>query len=229
MTNMDLFVAIFAGFLVVYLIQYLRNTVYQMSIGFVGLNRIPKVLLELANINKENGTSYENLTKEEKRKFGKINEKVSEAFFCTLTYIDAHELIHIQKSRNSYFHRVSSSDKYLIHEKLGELKDEEVDYVLYRRDNGWLQGSILIGYLLKQGQISGGKREVTPLFEFPERLMKWRFFTKSLQKKYNLKGDTVAEYIGKDELGYSTGVYMDIHETEDIKERPSFLFRIYWA
>lgn len=203
-----------------------KSSVHQINISFYGLNKIPKSLLELANINKSHNTSYSDLLKEEKGKFDKIYEKIHDAVWCTLTYIDSHELIHIQKPKGSYLHKVSDDDRYLIREELGELKDgKELYYVLYRKNNGWLRGSMLIGYLLKQERL-GEKEKVIPLFEFPERLMRWHYFTKGLQKKYNLKEDTIADYISEDELGYSHGIYMVSYETES-KEGPNFWFRIY--
>ena len=224
---METFLTIVA---VIFLIQFVfrgifKGSVHQINISFYGLNKIPKALLELANINKDHDTSYNDLTKEEQGKFDKIHEKLHDAVWCTLTYVDSHDLIHIQKPKSSSFHKVSKDDPCLIHEELGELKESELHYVLYRKDNGFLRGSVLIGYLLKQKRL-GEKEEVIPLFEFPERLMRWRFFTKGLQNKYKLKEDTVADYIDKDELGYSTGIYMVSYETQN-KEGANFWFRVY--
>lgn len=224
---METFLTIVA---VIFLIQFIfrgifKGSVHQINISGLWSNKIPKPLLELANISKSHDTSYSDLTKEEQGKFDKIHEKVHDAVWCTLTYIDSHDLIHVQKPKGGYFHKVSKDDRYLIREELGELKDSELHYVLYRKDNGWLRGSMLIGYLLKQKRL-GEKEEVIPLFEFPERLMRWRFFTKGLQNKYHLKEDTIADYVEKDELGYSGGIYMVSYETEN-KESANFWFRIY--
>ncbi len=221
---MDTFLTIIA---VIFLIQFVfkgifKDSVHQINISLYGLNKIPKALLELASINKNHNTSYSDLTKEEQKKFDRVYEKLRDAVWCTLTYIGSHDLIHVQKPKSSYFHKVSKDDRYLIYEELGELKDPELCYVLYRKDNGWLRGSMLIGYLKRQG----GKEEVIQLFEFPERLMRWRFFTKGLQNKYNLKEDIIAHYIVSDELGYSGGIYMVDYETEN-KDSANFWFRIY--
>ena len=215
---------------VIFLIQFVfkgifKDSVHQLNISLSELYKIPKVLLELANINTSHETSYSDLTKEEKAKFDKIYEKIYDAVSCTLTYIDSHNLIHVQKPKGDYFHKVSNDDRYLIHTGLGELKESELHYVLYRKDNGWLRGSVLMGYLLKQKRL-GEKEEVIPLFEFPERLIRWHFFSKGLQAKYKLKEDTIADYIGEDELGYSRGIYMVSYEKED-KGSPNFWFRIY--
>lgn len=225
---METFLTIVA---VIFLIQFVfrgifKGSVHQINISFYGLNKIPKALLELANINKDHATSYSDLTKEEQGKFDKIHEKVHDAVWCTLTYMDSHDLIHVQKPKGSYLHKVSDDDRYLIREEFGELKDgKELYYILYRKNNGWLRGSMLIGYLLKQERLRE-KEKVIPLFKFPERLMKWRYFTKGLQKQYNLKEDTIADYISEDELGYSRGIYMVSYETQN-KEGANFWFRVY--
>lgn len=225
---MDTFLTIVA---VIFIIQFafkgiFKGSVHQINISGLWSNKIPKPLLELANINKSNDISYSDLTKEEQGKFDKIYEKIHDAIWCTLTYMDSHDLIHVQKPKRSYLHKVSDDDRYLIREELGELKDgKEIYYVLYRKTNGWFKGSILIGYLLIERRL-GEKEEVIPLFEFPERLMRWRYFTKGLQSQYKLKEDTVADYIGEDELGFSRGIYMVSYELEN-KDRANFWFRIY--
>lgn len=199
----------------------------QVGIAFMGFYKIPKVVLELAGINKGSDTPWDDFTKEEKERFQKINEKIHNAVFSTLTYIRSHNLIHVQKKDQSYFHKITDDNRYLIYEKLGELPNKsEVYYVLYRRDNGWLRGANLIGYLLKSyGWACPEKKEVTKLFEFPEKLITKRFFTRGLQKKYNLKGDFSADYLEKDELGYGHGVSNFYYETEN-KEWFSFWFTV---
>lgn len=178
---------------------------HQLRIDLWGFNSIPKLLLNLANINKNENVSYDSLTKDEKRKFEKTYEKIKNSIFCTLTYIGSDNLIHVKKVNNDYFYKTSDSDRYLIYEELEELKDYKIYYVLYRKDNGWLRGSMLTGYLLRRKNHE--KEEVVPLFKFPERIMRWSFFTKGLQNKHHLKEDVVADYIDKDELGYSGGIY----------------------
>lgn len=213
------------------LLQFLIENIFkysnhQMNISLYGIHKIPKIILELAKINKNNIGYYTELSKEEQEKYTKIYDKMNNAIYCTLTYIRSHNLIHIQKDGRSYFYKISDNDRYLIYEEIGKLPDgKEVNYVLYRKDNGWLRGSVLIGYLLKRTPL--GKEEVMlPLFKFPERLITKRFFNKGLLRKYKLKEDTVADYLNKDELGYSRGIYGVSIETEN-KEGINFWFRIY--
>lgn len=198
----------------------------QINISLYGIHKIPKVILELANINKNNIGFYTELSKDEQEKYTKIYEKLHETIFCTLNYIRSHNLIHIQKADRSYFHKISNNDRYLIDDEIGELpKNRELRYVLYRKDNGLLRGSTLTGYfIIKRKHLE--KEEVIRLFEFPEMLITRRFFTKGLQKKYQLKEDVVADYIEKDDLGYSSSFYHVSYETEN-KDGINFWFRIY--
>lgn len=225
---MDIFFTIIALiFVYKFIIKgFFANNVHQINISPVGINfKIPRALLELANIDNNHDVAYSELSKEEQVKFNKIHEKLNDIAWCTLTYIDSHDLIHIQKSKTSYFHKVSNDNPYLIHEEIGKTKEYELHFVLYRKNNGLLKGSILIGYLLKQKPL-GTKEEVIPLFEFPERLIRWNLFTKGLQNQYKLKQDTVADYIDKDELGYSRSLYMVSYDTTD-KDKTNFWFRIF--
>lgn len=203
--------------------DFFKGSVSQAGISLYGFNKIPKVLLDLASINRSQDTSYGDLNKEEQKKFDKVYEKIHDAIWCKLTYLDSHDLIHIQKTKDSYLHQISDNSRHLVYEEIDE--ESSLCYILYRKDNGWFRGAELIGYLMEETHSPENPKPII-LFRFPEKLIRWRFFTKSLQDRYHLEEHTIGDYIDKDELGYSGGYSMVSYETKS-KENAIFNFSVY--
>lgn len=180
-------------------------------------DKVPKLLLKLVKINRDNVT-WDNLTKEESKKVGEYYQKLEKAAWAQLTFLYNQNLVHIRSNDDNRFYPLDKWERELVHEEIGRIdKDIAVEYVLYRKKGGWFKTPILIGYLRSGDEYSIGdkKGEVEVIFEFPENLVKATFFTKGLENKFKLEKDVRADSsLNKNEFGDNEEYYYVNYDQE---------------
>ncbi len=185
---------------------FIKTESCQLSIFLPGFQKIPKLLLKLAKIEKDGEVTWGDLDKTEEKRLMKYNDKLMSVSYIWLTFLYNQNLIHLQlpTENRSFFIPIDKHQKELIHENIGSLdEDIDVEFVVYRQTKSWFRSPVLIGYLKKGKKIllETEEKEIEILFEFPETLVKRKFFTKVLENKYKLKKNTFTESI-KDDLGH---------------------------
>lgn len=177
-------------------------------------NKIPKLILKLCGIDSKKDLTYDDLTKEQKKKVSKYQEKLRTISSCFLTFLDSQKLIHVERGDRSYFMHTDHADKSLINMELGKnAKGEVVNFILYRKSRSLFKSSVLVGYLLFEAK-KGQETEI--VFKFPEDLVRRIFFVKGLVKEFGLEEDVVADYIGKNEMDDEETIYVSTYEQKNL-------------
>lgn len=159
------------------------------------------MILELCEIEPEKNLEYEDLNPKQKGKVMKYIEKLESASSCWLTFLDNQNLIHVEREERSYFFHTDHASNDLINLELGVTNNGKlVNFVLYRKKQGFLRSPLLIGYL-QSDYINKDQRKPEVLFMFPEVLAKRDFYLNSLKKKYNLEEDIAAGYRENNDMG----------------------------
>ncbi len=192
-------------FLLIYLWQsFFKVPSYQLTIRSSGLKKIPKLILNLAKVEKDGDVTWKDLNKTEKERVIKYYEKFQNVSCTNLTFLYSQSLVHIQLTDKSYFFPLDKNQNELVNEEIGKIDDEIVEFVLYRRPAGrWFKSPTLIGYLKKDREFlhDNKDKKAEVLFEFPEALVKRTFFTEGLEDKFKLKKVSDVGGGGKNELG----------------------------
>lgn len=216
--NMDvtIFFSIFIPiFLLVFFWQSLfKSSSYNLRILGPGFNKIPKLILKLSGIDSKKDLAYSDLTKEQKEKVSKYQEKLRSVSSCFLTFIDNQNLIHVEREDRSYFMHTDQTNNDLITMELGKTaKGEVINFTLYRKKRGLFKSSVLVGYLVNEDE-ENKRAEI--LFKFPVNLIKQNFFVKGLVKEFGLEEDTVVDYLGKNEMEDEETVYVITYQQKDL-------------
>lgn len=198
--------------------RYLFPESLQLGLRLDGFKKIPKLLLKLAKIEKKSDVIWKDLDVVEQKRLKKYYDKLSEVSSIELTFLYNQNLIHIlvPAQNRSYFFRIDQQPKELVHESIGSLNDDiDVVFVLHRQTRSWFRSPILTGYLKKGKKLflKDEEKEIDILFEFPEVLVKKRFFTKRLERKYGLTKISVGDAM-VDELGYNEDIYYTYYDQE---------------
>lgn len=165
---------------------------HQLWIRPFGFEKMPKLLLELAGIEKTKDASWQSLNNSDKKKVVKYYEKLRDVASIQLTFLYLQNLVHIQVE-NSYFFPLDKSQNFLVQKEIGKIGKNIVEFVLYRKHVGFLKSPILVGYLKKEREFALGddeNKDIEILFEFPEALIAKAFFTKHFENKFKLKKDS---------------------------------------
>lgn len=206
---------IFIGYILPF---FIKTESHQLCISSSGFKKIPKLLLKLAKIEKDGNVTWEDLDKTEEKRLMKYYDRFRGVSYIWLTFLYNQNLIHLQlpTEHRSFFVPIDKHQKELIHESIGSLDEEiDVEFVVYRQTKGWFRSPVLIGYIKKGKKIllETEEKEIEILFEFPEVLVKRKFFTKLLESKFGLKKNEYADY-WKNELGNEEGIYHLSYEQE---------------
>lgn len=202
-------------FLLLYFWQsLLKASSHNLRILGPGFNKIPKLILKLSGIASEKDLTYSDLTKEQKERVSKYQEKLRSISSCFLTFLDSQNLIHVEREDRSYFMHTDQAGKELIRMELGKTaKGEVINFILYRKKLGLFKSSVLVGYLVNEDE-ENKKAEI--LFKFPESLIKRNFFVKSLVKEFGLEEDVVFESTEKNEMDDNETLYVITYEQKKL-------------
>jgi|GEM_PF-4988649 hypothetical protein len=200
----------------------------QINISQLGSIRVPKLFLKLANISKyeKEEILYKDLGKSEIKKIDEIVEKFHKVSNITLTYLRHQNLIHVSSGTKSSFFQTDKWYKTLYSEEI--MRQDEDNYLafgIYRRKGGISKSPVLVGYLKMENEIGvNEKNEYEVVFEFPEKLINKGFLTGTLEKKFDLKKEVIADYWDKNEFGDPDEIYYTIYNQEG-KYPVNFQFR----
>lgn len=210
---------------------FFRESSHQLSIDGYLYQRFPKLLLELAKINKGGDFSFGDLSKEEGKRLRKYTDKLNNCASVRLTFLYLQNLIHVQSEELNWFFAIDSNGGgNLVQETIGKIDDKtDVEFVLYRRKGNLFKSPVLVGYLHRvneYGLLKDEDKKVEVLFEFPENLITSIFLRKILMSIYKIKKDDIFVGPSKNELGDDNTIYC-INYKQERDGDGGFEFRVY--